>query len=203
MVVADGERREPGLERTLSIALAVGAALSATLLLGVLHPRADIGPALHSPHFLIKLIIALSVVLTAVRLLPQAARPVPRFRQLWLLATPLVLLTVSIAVELWTQPPENWSARLIGHNATHCLSLIPLLSLAPATCLLVALRRGAPFRPVVAGATVGLVAGGVGASLYALTCPDDSPLFVATWYTIAVAVVVLVCAIAGQKTLRW
>jgi hypothetical protein len=93
--------------------------------------------------------------------------------------------------------------RLIGHNATHCLSLIPMLSLAPAASLLLALRHGAPARPGLAGAIAGLVAGGFGASLYALTCPDDSTLFVATWYTIAIAVVTAVSSFIGARFLRW
>ncbi len=203
VLAADGELREPGLHRTLLTALALGGALSATLLLGVIHPRADIAAALQTPRFLVKLIIVLSVVVTAARLLPQVARPFPRFRRPWLLTIPALLLTVSVAFELWTLPAQSWSAKLFGHNATHCLALIPVLSLAPAACLLVALRRGASFRPVLAGAIAGLVAAGVGASLYALTCPDDSPLFVGAWYSIAIAVVVLVSAIAGHKSLRW
>jgi hypothetical protein len=43
----------------------------------------------------------------------------------------------------------------------------------------------------------------VGAALYALSCPDDSPLFVATWYSIAIAVVTAASAYIGSRTLRW
>ncbi len=203
VLAADGALREPGLQRTLLKALALGGVLSAALLLVVMHPRADIAAAVQTPRFLVKLIIALSVVVTAARLLPQVARPFPRFRRLWLLTIPPLLLMLSVAVELWALPAQSWSSRLLGHNATHCLALIPVLSLAPAACLLVALRRGASFRPVLAGAAAGLVAGGVGASLYGLTCPDDSPLFVGAWYSIAIAIVVLISAIAGHKSLRW
>jgi hypothetical protein len=39
--------------------------------------------------------------------------------------------------------------------------------------------------------------------LYALTCPDDSPLFVATWYSIAIAVVAGGAAWVGNRLLRW
>jgi hypothetical protein len=114
-----------------------------------------------------------------------------------------ILLVAGVIFELFTVPADDWGVRLIGHNAKHCLSLIPLLSLAPAACLLFALRRGAPARPGFAGAIAGLVAGAFGASLYALTCPDDSALFVATWYTIAIAVVTAVSALVGRRMLRW
>jgi len=41
---------------------------------------------------------------------------------------------------------------------------------------------GAPARPAVAGASPAAI-GGTAATLYAFACTDDSPLFVATWYT--------------------
>jgi len=44
-------------------------------------------------------------------------------------------------------------------------------------------------------AAAGLVAGGLSAALYATHCTDDSPLFVATWYTIAIAAVTVLGAI--------
>ena len=55
----------------------------------------------------------------------------------------------------------------------------------------------------MAGAVAGLVAGGVGATLYAMHCTDDSPLFVALWYSLAVALVALAGAAAGRWLLRW
>ena len=58
-------------------------------------------------------------------------------------------------------------------------------------------------RPRLAGAVAGLASAGLAASLYALYCPDDSPLFVATWYTLAAAITAGVGAIAGKRWLRW
>jgi hypothetical protein len=78
-----------------------------------------------------------------------------------------------------------------------------MLSLAPAICMLLALRHGAPSRPGIAGALAGLSAGALGAALYALTCRDDSPLFVLAWYSIAIAIVTIGSAIAGSRLLRW
>jgi hypothetical protein len=65
------------------------------------------------------------------------------------------------------------------------------------------LRRGAATRPMLTGAVAGLIAGGIAATFYASHCVDDSPLFVATWYVIAIAFVALVGAIAGRWVLRW
>jgi hypothetical protein len=39
--------------------------------------------------------------------------------------------------------------------------------------------------------------------LYAAHCSDDSPLFVATWYTLATALVAAIGALAGARFLRF
>ncbi|MCC8942470.1 DUF1109 family protein, partial [Bradyrhizobium sp. Arg68] len=65
------------------------------------------------------------------------------------------------------------------------------------------LRQGAPAQPAVAGAVAGLLSAGLAATIYASHCTDDSPLFVATWYTLATAIVASVGAIAGKQVLRY
>jgi len=75
---------------------------------------------------------------------------------------------------------------------------LPLLAGA-----LFGLRQGAPARPAVAGAIAGLASAGLAATLYASHCTDDSPLFVATWYTIATALVTAIGALAGSKLLKF
>jgi hypothetical protein len=47
------------------------------------------------------------------------------------------------------------------------------------------------------------VAAGLAATLYASHCADDSPLFVATWYSLAIALVVAAGAWLGPRVLRW
>jgi hypothetical protein len=91
----------------------------------------------------------------------------------------------------------------MGHNAAFCLTFIPLLSLPPLIGFLLALRSGAPQRPALAGAAAGLAAGSIAAALYAWHCIDDSPLFIATWYTIAIAAVSAIGAGIGGRYLRW
>ena len=101
-------------------------------------------------------------------------------------------------------PAGSGLARLLGQNAFHCMTLIPLARTdarsfpddrAEAMC--------AGANPGVAGAFAGLAASGIGASLYALSCPEDSPLFVATWYSLAIAVFTASCFLAGRRWLRW
>ena len=77
------------------------------------------------------------------------------------------------------------------------------IRLAILAAMLFILRDGAPLRPALAGAAAGLAAGGLGAALYAAHCTDDSPLFVAAWYGVAIAAVAAAGALAGARWLRW
>ena len=58
-------------------------------------------------------------------------------------------------------------------------------------------------RPRLAGAVCGLVAAGIAATFYALHCDDDSPLFVAVWYTLGIGIVTTMSAVIGGRVLRW
>src|SRR2546423_15075253 len=91
--------------------------------------------------------------------------------------------------------------RLVGNNSRVCMTAIPLMSLPILAGALIGLRHGAPARPAVAGAVAGLLSAGLAATLYASHCTDDSPLFVATWYTLATAMVTAIGALAGSKGL--
>jgi hypothetical protein len=116
---------------------------------------------------------------------------------------PVVLLAGGIAADLSTPQRLGWGARLVGSNSRVCLVAIPALSLPLLAAALVALRHGAPTRPALAGAVAGLLSAGLAATLYAAHCPDDSPLFVATWYTLAAALVAAFGALAGVRLLRF
>lgn len=203
MLAADGSRPVMPIRQHLIRALGVGVILSLVLFLAALHPRPDIAQALLTVPFVFKLILAVSVVAGAAVLLTEVARPVWHYRWGWPLMLAPLLLAGGVIVEFATAPSPTWASRIVGHNASHCLSLIPLLSLPPAACLFAALRRGAPMNPALAGAIAGLVSGGIGALLYAPRCPDDSPFFVATWYSIAIAIVTTAAACAGSRLLRW
>ncbi len=159
---------------------------------------------LPAPRIVFKIIFPIAVFACAGPLALQLARPRGDPRPLVLILIALLLVLVAaVAVELLVLPPDLWRIRLIGHNARVCLVLIPLMSAAPLVGTLIALHYGAPDNPGVAGAVAGLFAGAFGAALYATHCPDDSPLFVAAWYTLAILIVMLVGALAGSRVLRW
>jgi hypothetical protein len=84
-----------------------------------------------------------------------------------------------------------------------CMRMIPLLAAPMLAALIVALRAGAPMHPALTGALAGAATAGIAALLYASHCPDDSPLFVATWYPLATLICAAVGALAGWRFLAW
>lgn len=185
-------------------AILCGAAIAVTTFFVFLGVRTDFGAAMGSPRFVTKFVVTLGLLAAAVGLLSRLAVPgrVAGHWALAVLAAPL-LLALAVGVELAVLPSGDWRAHLLGHNARFCLMLIPLLAIGPLACLLLALRRGAPSRPGLAGAIAGLVAGGLAATLYATHCIDDSPLFVAAWYSLAIGFVALIGFALGSRLLRW
>lgn len=203
-LVADLTATRTPFRRIFAGAIALGTVIAIGAFLLFIGLRPDIGQALESLRFLLKFAVTLSLLAAAIGLLSRLAVPgVSTGRwALALLAAPALLATAVVA-ELVALPVAAWRASLVGTNARLCLALIPFLAIGPLACLLLALRRGAPSEPGLAGAVAGLVAGGVAATLYASHCTDDSPLFVAAWYSLAIAIVSVAGYAIGSRCLRW
>jgi hypothetical protein len=198
-----GKPRAP--QSAVWLAALVGATvLAAVVFFATIGPRPDIAIAAGTVRFLMKFVVALAVAGSALYVLDRLARPGAMTSSGWLalLAGP-VLLLAAIAVELAVQPAEQWSMLTTGKNNLICLTYIPVIGIGPLALFILALRRGAPTRPALAGAIAGLVAGGIAATFYAAHCTDDSPLFVATWYTLAIAMLAVAGGIAGRLVARW
>jgi hypothetical protein len=192
------------LERSVGLAIVVGSVLAGAVFFLAIGFRPDIAQALATLRFPFKFVVTLSLAIAATGLVLRMARPgAPESFWARALATAPVLLGLAVIAELTTTPAFTWTQRLVGSNATHCLSLIPLLAIGPLACLLVALRQGAPTRPGLAGAVAGLAASGIAATFYASNCPDDSGLFVAIWYPLATGIVVLAGYLIGSRSLKW
>lgn len=203
-LAADVSTRQRPVGVTLTIALLLAAPVSVALFMATLGMRGDVMTAMHNPFFDLKFVVTLALAIVAIAISLHLARPEATLRGWgWLLVIPLALVGVGIATE-WMLPQQRpWLARMIGNNAPACVLTIPLFAMPMLAAALLALRRGAPARPALAGAVAGLAAAGLGATLYASHCTDDSPLFVALWYSIAVALVAAVGAVAGRKMLRY
>jgi hypothetical protein len=166
--------------------------------------RPDLAVALHSTWFNFKVLLNATLWLIATGMLLSLARPGASLRgwrqALW--AVPVVLL-LAVGVELLRVPSDKWWTVAWGSNATWCLRVIPALALVPLLATLGALRSSAPASPARAGAMAGLMSAGLAGTLYALHCPDDSPLFVGLWYVLASGIVTAAGALLGARWLRW
>jgi hypothetical protein len=188
----------------LAGAVAGGIVIAAILFFTEIGARPDISEALGSSRFLFKFVVTVVLASTAIGAVLALGRPDGRFAPSGLMmAIAPALLAAAVVLELLVLPESQWLPRLIGVNARLCLTLIPLLAMGPLVCLLAALRQGAPSSPGLAGAVAGLAASGIAATFYAAHCPDDSPLFVMTWYVIATLIVTTAGYLIGKRLLRW
>jgi hypothetical protein len=200
----DGAAAGPAPRFALACAVLGGALVAAFLFMAVLGYRSDIAGAAETYRFLFKFVVTLTLAATAIWLIFTVARPeaVPGLRLLALTAAP-ILIILAVVAELAVMPSSTWLPRLIGKNWWICLTVIPALAIVPLAAFLAALRRAAPADPGVAGALAGLASGAIAATLYASHCTDDSPLFVITWYSIAIGLVTIVGYFAGRRWLAW
>ena len=203
-LAADSEVHSMPPGRALALALIPGVAIALGLHFAVLGLRPHLLTFLGEPRLLFKLCLTVLLAALSCALVSRIARPGAGIRRITLLLAivPALLAAANLA-ELLAVPAAEWGQRLIGTNAMFCLKSIPFLAAAPLFAALLALRQGAPEHPALAGAAAGLLAGAIGAAFYATHCPDDSPLFVAAWYTLAIGFVAAIGAAAGRRLLRW
>lgn len=200
---------DPAVARTplglaLLYGLVPGIAISVALYAMLIGPRPHLLELIAQPRIVFKILYPLAVFACAGPLALRLARPIGDPRPLLAVLIGLLLvLAAAVAIELLVIPSDLWRVRLLGHNALVCMALIPTFAAAPLIGALIALHRGAPKNSGIAGAGAGLLAGAFGAALYATHCPDDSPLFVATWYGLAILIVIAVGSLAGFRFLRW
>jgi hypothetical protein len=201
---ADAGRREPSLGRAWMVAIVLAIVVAAMIFFGFIRPRADFAEACETVRFLFKFVVTGLLAATATPALVALSRPETRSgRRLALLFAAPVALLAAVLLELAVIPSADWGARLVGTNSMYCLSFIPLMGIGPLALFIYALRNAAPSRPALAGAVAGLAAGGLAATLYAAHCTDDSPLFVATWYTLAIAFLTIAGGFAGRTYASW
>lgn len=166
--------------------------------------RPDISTAIFDPHVIFKFIFSGSMIFLAARFASSLLRPGQSYSSnLWWVVLPLLTLAFGALGQMITSPVDYWLSGLVGRYPEACLMNIPILASAPLICLMIISRNGAPTNPALAGLWIGAQSGALGASLYALHCPDDSALFVATWYSLAIMITSVIGMIIGARVLKW
>jgi hypothetical protein len=180
------------MTRAWALAAGTAAIIAAAVFWISIGPRADIAYAAGTVRFLFKFVATSALFATALWALAALARPGANLRAVLpaLLVAPSLLL-IAVGMELIAIPADQIGRRWLGTNSMVCMTFIPLIGIGPLAVFLLALRHGAPTAPSIS------------ATFYAAHCTDDSPLFVATWYTLAIALLALAGAVAGRFVARW
>jgi hypothetical protein len=202
-LAADNTRARP-VGFVLALALLAAAPVSLLMFFAELGVRPDVMIAMRNPFFDLKFAVTLALATSAILVSLHLSRPEASMQGWgWLFMIPAGLLVAGISGEMMMPQRLPMMTRLVGQNSRICMTAIPAMSLPLLVAALIGLRHGAPTKPALAGAVAGLLSAGLAATFYASHCTDDSPLFVATWYTIATALVTAIGALAGSKVLRF
>jgi hypothetical protein len=203
-LAADNSHRARPVGFALMLALLAAAPVSLLMFFTELGVRPDVMIAMRNPFFDLKFAVTLALAISGIAVSLHLSRPEASLRGFgWWLLIPAGILTAGIGGEMMMPQRLPMMTRLVGKNSWVCMTAIPALSLPILAGALLGLRHGAPARPAVAGAIAGLLSAGLAATLYASHCTDDSPLFVATWYTIATALVTAIGALVGSRLLKF
>jgi len=188
----------------LALGLAVGAGASLLLLFAWLGVRPDLAEAARSGGLWIKFAFTLSLGAAAFATLDRLSRPGGRVGAGWFwLVAPLAVVSLLAIVQFLEAPGAYHEQLWTGRSAVLCPVRIAALAAPVFAALLWAFRRLAPTRLAPAGFAAGILAGCVGAAVYALYCPEDGAGFLAVWYTLGVFTAGLMGALIGSRLLRW
>ena len=203
-LAADNAHHARPVGFVLGLALLAAAPVSLLMFFAELGVRPDVMTAMHNPFFNLKFAVTLALAAAAITVALHLSRPEASLRGfVWLFMVPAGLLIAGISGEMMLPQRLPMMTRLVGSNSKVCMTAVPIRSLPLLAASLIGLRHGAPSRPALEGAMAGLLSAGLAATIYASHCTDDSPLFVATWYTLSAALVTAVGALVGSRVLRF
>ena len=196
--------RGDSVEARLGAAALFGAAGAAAMLLAWLRLRPDLGEAVRTAHFWLKMTYALVLALAGYLMIERMARPAGSGRRGLILALTAVAILLALGgTQLVMTPPVDRMAIWLGQSWRYCPYNILTLSGPMLVAALFAVRSLAPTRLAPAGAATGLFAGGVAMAVYCLHCPETEPAFIATWYSLGAILTAALGAVLGPMVLRW
>lgn len=190
--------------RRLAYALLAGVPLAALVMLVEYGVRRNLVQAMFWPMLWVKILFPFVIAWGGFVLAQRLARPGVRVGHAWYaLAAPLLIVWGMALWRLMEAPPGERMPLLMGETWRSCAFSIAILSTPVFVGALVALKGLAPTRPAWAGAAAGAMAGGAGATVYALHCPELAAPFLAVWYVAGMLIPVAVGALLGPRLLRW
>jgi hypothetical protein len=204
LAASDGVGGRPAGWRRLGVALGWGALGSVLLMAILLGVREDLLPALALPMFWVKLGFAAALVAGSVVAVLRLSTPGARLAGVPVaLLAPVLAVWALAALALLDAGPGERSALVFGDSWAVCPLNITVLSLPVFAAALWAMHGLAPTRLRLSGAAAGLLAGSVGALVYALHCPELAAPFIGIWYVLGILVPTAFGALVGPHWLRW
>lgn len=190
--------------RPMLLALLAGVPVSLAMLLFGFGLRSDLMQVIDLPMFWVKLAFPLCIAVAAFLIVHRLGRPGVQVRQAWWgLAVPVVVVFV-MAVTTWLSAPvADRLPLLMGVSWRSCTLSISLMAMPIFIPVLMALKGLAPTQPALAGAAAGALAGGLGATIYALYCVEMAAPFLAVWYVAGILMPVLAGSLLGRRWLQW
>lgn len=197
-------RRPVPVTGLILAALAIGLLSALAIVMAIWGPRHDMAQAVQTMGFWMKASYAASFAAAGVLLMERLGRPGERAPiGMGLAGAAFVVVLLLTVRELLLLPREGWMPAVKGHSWEVCSLRIAGISLPGFVAALWALRHMAPTRPRLAGAAAGLMAGGLGATAYALACNETAATFLASWYSLGMLAWAAVGALLGPRLLRW
>jgi hypothetical protein len=190
--------------RRLALACLIGLAGAALLVFGVLGFRHDFAQQLRTAPFWMKPAYTAWFAVGAFMLVDRMGRPGAQATTGRLvLISALAAIALLAGLNLAMTTPDLRVHAVMGRSSLLCPIAVMISAIPALVAVLVALRGMAPTRLTRAGLAAGLLAGAVGASVYALWCRETTAAFVAVWYTLGIVAVGGVGALLGPLVLRW
>ncbi|EHL20507.1 hypothetical protein KYG_22875 [Acidovorax sp. NO-1] len=204
LVADDRPVQRNAIEQRFLVATLAGMAGAGVLMLALFGLRPGLLATMALPMFWGKLVFAAALAAAGLALLRRMARPgmAVGHAALWLAMPPLVLWGMA----LWALSQVSAAERMpliLGSTWRTCPFSIAALSVPAFVASFWALRGAAPTRLAWAGAGAGLLAGALGALVYALHCPEMAAPFLAVWYLAGMAIPTALGAVLAPHLLRW
>ena len=166
--------------------------------------RPDLYEAAWLPMFSIKLAFPASLAVGALLAVSRLSRPGVRLGRVpGALVAPVLAMWLLAAFALLGATPLERVELILGSTWKDCLLNVTILSLPVLVAVLWAMKGLAPTHLALAGAAAGLLAGAIGALVYALHCPEMEASFIGVWYVAGMLIPTAAGTLLGPLLLRW
>jgi hypothetical protein len=199
-----GVVRPHAAARRLAIAGVVGASVAFVMLVLSLGIRPDFVSASLEAPFWMKWMFTLSLAGFAFVVVKRLGQPEAKVGPaIWGVIASVVVVELMGLGEWLSAEQLARPALVMGHTALRCSAAIPLLAVPVFIALMRAFARLTPTRLALTGAMSGLLAGALGATVYAFACPEHAAAFMAVWYCLGILASGALGALIGPRFLKW